>query len=338
MCAFAQARILVLFLPPDAVATLACTCREWRAAAAADVWAQKHAALRRRCPHLAPLPGSATPAQAFAALAAAQDTAHAVPGARMAIAHWDTPDRYWEAASVDLADEAAGALFPPSEVAVCRAVCWLDVRARITLPPGAWLLRWRLRVASPLGAETFTLSTEATVVADASGNADAARTAAGAAVIVTPVPRALAACRSPPRTGGAWAPVWVAPGGASGASSSTAAAAPQLCVEAQWTPRQGPQHTAWLYLPAAVVHLPRGCAAEVAAALFKHTNWWTQGLFLDCLQAVPLDDAGAVFGPLPVALLPAGPPGFATDAFTPAPCAPTPAVRWAGPHWATRRV
>jgi hypothetical protein len=135
-------------------------------------------------------------------------------------------------------------------------------------------------------------------------------------------------------------------------------------VAARWRPLDAlPLRRDWGYVPAAVVHVHARCAgggATVRAALFKHSNSWCEGIIVDCLQAVPLHAAGAVFGPLPARLHLQGSggngaamtrcvrgldpseagddPGTAECTARRAPVEATPAERWAAPHWATRRA
>jgi hypothetical protein len=364
-CPVSQARLLVFFLPPDSVALLACVSKEWRDAARDGVWAEKHAALRSLALSVPPPPTpDACQVQQLCALAAAQDTAFAVPGTRMDITHWNGGNGQYWAAAAQYAGAGSGALFR-DEAAVCRAVCWFDVRARVTLPPGAWLLRWRVRTSRPL-LETFQLETSAEP-ADATNDPAAASTPAAAhvadvlTVLVTPVPRALLAGRAPPRAAavGAWAPVWVpsvAAAAASSAEDDDGSALPlppvtqQRTVAARWRPLDAlPLRRDWGYVPAAVVHVRCAAGATVRAALFKHSNSWCEGVILDCLQAVPLHADGAVFGPLPARIHASGArcvrgldPEEAGDDPGTAECtaraAPVEAERWAAAHWATRRV
>ncbi len=344
----AQARLLVQALPADAVARMACVSREWRRACAASgaqagVWAQKHATLLALCPLAPPAPPpGAPPARALAALAAALDGARVVAARSMDITHFSPQGQYWCAAPADL---AAGALVGAGRAALCRSVCWFDVRATLRLPPGTWLLRWRLRALSHLH-EPFALTVSAEPAADGGAAEGAADNAAAAhRVIVTPVPRRLGELRAPQRAAGAAGcrVAWCVPPAAAAAATSTppADAPPQRFLGVRWRPKDAPQRNTWLHLPVAVVHVAPGCEATVTAAMFKHTNNWCNAIVLDCLQAVPLAAAHATLAPLPrrpprdaFADVADGDAG-AGEYFGALPLALVPPERWAAPHWAT---
>ena len=317
---------MLSFLAPADVARLGCTNATWRRDAG-EWWATMLATL----PAHALWPANADPASPqslvravdgggpLAALAAACDAACSLPATRCGIAHFNTEHRFWLPASDDAAARVASGALTGRSSAVCQMVCWFDVRTTLRLPPGAWLLRWRVRVVGAT-VETFTLRCEA--AAD-----DVAR------VTATPVPAALLR-RGPPPEAKGWALSW------RGAPDDAARLQPQASLDAAWTPRLRPRHQPdWQHLPAAVVHVAGSDAAAVTAALFKHSNQWVHGIVVDCLQAVPLARGAASFAPLPSSLQ-----GAAADdplrreAFAGLPVQPVPAERWAAPHWATTQL
>ena len=315
--------MLRLLAPADA-ARLACVSGPWRRDVV-ECWALKLAAL----PHHALWPehvDAASPrtllrsdarhAPPLLQLAAACDAAFSLPALRCAVTHLSAEQRFWLPASeADGARVAAGALCGV-HAATCMYVCWFDVRASLRLPPGAWLVRWRLRVAGA-SVETFTLRTEA-----AAG--DEAR------VMVTPVPAALLRRGMPPARG--WARAW------RGAADDAAAQRPQPALDAAWTPRLRAEHKPdWQHLPAAVVHVSGSGPAAVSVALFKHSNQWVHGFAVDCVQALPLTGEAAAFGPFPVLLSHADDP-LRRESFQPLPVHAVPRERWAAPHWETRQV
>ena len=94
----------------------------------------------------------------------------------LSIAHIGT--EHWLPASEQPGARLAAGALAGVRAAACRHVCWFDVRSVVRLPPGVWLMRWRVRLVDPrVCPEIFTLRCEA--AAD-----DVAR------VTVTPVPAA----------------------------------------------------------------------------------------------------------------------------------------------------
>ena len=323
-----QGGVLRLLAPADA-ARLACVSAPWRREVA-QCWALKLAELPRHALWPEQL-DSASPrslvrrnardATPLLQLAAACDAAFSLPAMRCMVTHLGNENRFWLPATEEESARVAAGALSGVHAATCMYVCWFDVRVNLRLPPGAWLIRWRLRVAGAT-VETFTLRTQA-------ASDDEAR------VTVTPVPAALLRRGLPPGRG--WARAW------SGAADDAAAARPQPAVDAAWTPRLRAEHRPdWQHLPAAVVHVgssgsPAGGPATVTVSLFKHSNQWVHGIAVDCVQALPLSGEASAFGPFPVLLSHADDP-LRREAFAPLPVLPVPRERWAAPHWATRQV
>ena len=316
--------MLRLLAPADA-ARLACVSAPWRREVA-ECWARKLAALTRHAlwpEHLDPAaPFSLLRRDARDApllqLAAACDAAFSLPAMRCTVTHLGNDRRFWLPATEEESARVAAGALSGVHAATCLYVCWFDVRANINLPPGAWLIRWRVRVAGAT-VETFTMRTQAAAEHEAR-------------VTVTPVPAALQRRGMPGR---GWARAW------RGAADNAAAARPQSTADAAWTPRLRAEHRPdWQHLPAAVVHVAStgaGGPASVTVSLFKHSNQWVHGIVVDCVQALPLSGEASAFGPFPALLSHANDP-LRMEAFAPLPVQPVPRERWAAPHWETRQV
>lgn len=323
---------MVSLLAPVDVARLGRVSCAWRAEAK-ECWASRlsalpaHALWPAHADAASPLSllrprDSADPV--VAALAAACDAAFSLPALGCGIAHLGSESRFWLPTSDEAAAHVAAGALAGERAAACLAVCWFDVRTTLRLPPGAWLLRWRVRLVDPrMCAETFTLRCEA--AAD-----DVAR------VTVTPVPATL--LWRDPR--GRFALSW------RGAADDAARLRPQAALDAAWTPRlrAAPQPD-WQHLPSAVVHVSADSApASLTVSLFKHSNQWVRGIVVDCVQAVPLagregSGGAAAFAPLPAAAL--GEPRHCPlrrEAFAGLAVQPVPAGRWGAPHWATTQL
>ena len=316
---------MLSLLAPCDVARLGRVSVVWRAEAQ-EVWASRLAAL----PAHALWPAHADAASPLsllrardgadpvAALAAACDAAFSWPALDCGIAHIGT--EHWLPASEQPGARLAAGALAGVRAAACRHVCWFDVRSVVRLPPGVWLMRWRVRLVDPrVCPEIFTLRCEA--AAD-----DVAR------VTVTPVPAALLR-RSPPR--GEFALSW------RGAPGDAARQRPQAALDAAWTPllRAEPQPD-WQHLPCAVVHVSAGSApASLTVSLFKHSNHWVRGIVVDCLQVVPLAGGAAAFAPLPAAALgETHDDPLRREAFTGLGVQPVPRERWDAAHWATTQL
>ena len=288
--------LAVNLLSPVDVARLACTWCVWLALCVrarltrrprstswrgfvrnAGVWRLKHAALNLP----PPLPDTATPGEALAALCRALELHSVVAPATACTIAWQDEPRHWERAETVIPTALC-----PTEVMALKHVFWLDIISPwVSLPPGVWLLRFRVMncTVDQLAAPGLLVRVEAEEKENTSVRCEQAEHWPRSpldGVSAHEVDNLIQDMTHGERRHMVESKVrrlMMAPG-------------PGVVAGKVLRP-QNPLNT-WLYVSAGLVHVPDGQApARVRARMFDHGgntvyNWW----LCDCVQAVPLHD------------------------------------------------
>lgn len=243
----------------------------------AGVWRLKHARLNVG----PPLPDTASPWEALAALCRTLELSCVVAPATACTIAWQDEPRHWERV-----DALIPSALCPASVMALKHVFWLDVTSPwVTLPAGVWLLRFRVMNGSTdqlswpgLHVKVEAEDTAAPVRCEQAEHWPCSPLD-GVAHEVDPLIADIAAGDRRPMVQSKVRRLMMASG---------PGVRPGLVLR----PQHNPLHT-WLYVSAGIVHVPAGLPGpvRVRARLFDHggammyTAW-----LLDAVQAVPLHD------------------------------------------------